>query len=253
MKQLGSLIATRKGFTAPPQIDYSRYSETVNLSHNPINTFDSLPQLSNVQNLIFDDTKLESFLKCRLQPEIESFSCLNTPLASSKFLPLMAIIAFGENVKVVNGSKVTQKTLKEAQTYHEELYPYIVEGWVITSLSPIKVYNPITKEKKVIKQDKENQANNQIEIVFDPNDKTELEEEKSKNIAKALRYRFNDLVHPASKQKSPVKAQSSKPKGTVKSRGFASPPPSSRQINREKSQNTKVTVKAGENPFEKKQ
>lgn len=251
--KLGILVATRKGFTAPPQIDYTRYNDTVNLSHNPIATLEFLPTLTDFRALIFDDTKLESLLKAVPQPEIEQFSCINAPLAANKFLPIMAVIAFGTNLKVVNGTKITPKIIKDAQTLQVDLYPYIIEGWVIASLSPLKLINPLTKEKKFIKLEREPQANNQIEIVYDPNDNTELENEKQEKINKALRYRFNDLVHPPTKQKSPTKTPRSPTKSGIKSRGFASTTTSYRQVAREKSQNTKVTVKPNDSPFEKKQ
>ena len=216
MKKLGPIIAPRKGLTAIPQLEYGRYNDTVNFSHNPIKIINLLPTLSGYQNLILDDTKLESFDGAFPQPDIQNFSCINTPLGQSKYLQVMSLIVFGDQLKIINNQNVTQKAINLAKQYQDDLYNYLTHGWVITSLSPLRVANVQTKERKLIQPSKD--GNDEV-CIYIPDDEN-LEADNTQNDAAAqsedvirkLRYRFNQLVHPKITTKTAAPAKTQKPK-----------------------------------------
>ena len=218
MKNFGPIIAPRKGLTSIPQLEYSKFSGTINFSHNPIKLMDGLPQLNGFQTLILDDTKLESFAGAKTQPGLESFSCVNTPLGNSQYLSLMSLIVLGDQLKFVNNVKVSQKALNQAKQFKEDLYSYLTQGWVLTNTSPLRIANVQTKQRKTIQKQQKDEKE-EICIYLTEETENQDDEEKQKNEEKKLRqlrYRFNQLVHPkrtaAETTKPAPKEKTQKPK-----------------------------------------
>ena len=245
----GPVLATRKGLTSVPQLDYTRFSDTVNLSHNPIKLLDSLPVLDDFKALIMDNTKLESFDGAKPQPNIETFSCINTPLGNSKFIALMSVIIFGEQLKIVNNVQITQKVLDEAKQYQSDLYNYLQNGWILTGLNPLKVANVQTHERIIINKEDDENGNKpqkeEIEIFMKEDTSNEDQKQQTMEVAqRKLRYRFNELVHPAKKPAPSPKPQKQETDETT--------PKSYRAQVRNSPARQRLSLQKKESPFPKK-
>lgn len=127
--------------------DHMRIS-LIDLSNNPIESFSSLPLLINLETIIANDTLINTFEGVVEQPRISSLFLFNTPIASSHYFYLMALIAFGHTLKVINNEQVTLQNLDDHLKYAPLLRQYICRGYLIINLDPsISLFNPNTKSQ----------------------------------------------------------------------------------------------------------
>ena len=116
----------------------------------PLLTFQYLPSIDTVTELIMDSTLISSFIHAPFLPYLKIFSCRKTPLENSKFLNLMSTIVFGDCLKKVNGSNVDDKTVRIANAQRESYRKYFVDGFMIINLNPLKLLNAETRQRKSI-------------------------------------------------------------------------------------------------------
>ena len=112
-------------------------------------SFEGLPSVPNLRALDVRNSSIESFYGAQVQPNLERFNCLETPLAQYKHLALMSLIAFGKSVVYVNGSEVDMDTRRLANSVKSDLRPLICnDRWVIINTDPIKMLHIVTRKRK---------------------------------------------------------------------------------------------------------
>lgn len=127
----------------------SRYLkiEQLFLSSNPIPDFRGLPTLECLSELYLDNTELASFTGAVPQPKLRILSFIQTPLADFTTHRLMAGVVFSGSLKRVNGADLTAAELKQSRELSDELRPYLIDGWTVMSLSPVKLLHSRTRAR----------------------------------------------------------------------------------------------------------
>ena len=121
----------------------------LDLSDNPITSFNNnLNQLKTLRFLCIDNTQITSFHHAPELPSLIEFTCRGTPLASLQYLGLMSLIVFCKNVKMVNGQNSDNNIVSLANMLRKDYRKHLVDGFIITSLSPFKLFNSETRQRK---------------------------------------------------------------------------------------------------------
>ncbi|OHT01113.1 hypothetical protein TRFO_01703 [Tritrichomonas foetus] len=108
----------------------------IDFSNNPIKSLSNLPQITTLEKLSGDDTKINSFYGVVEQPHLTSLSLFNTPISQCKYFKLMASIAFGHALKIVNDDPLTIRDLDDQFRYGPIIRKHLVQGYIIESLTP---------------------------------------------------------------------------------------------------------------------
>ena len=113
----------------------------------------------------------------------------------------MSLIAFGDQLVVVNNQTITDGQRERANKLRPFVYGYLADGWVLLNLCPIVLMDPVTRRRKrVYSTVNQDQLAACDEVVFvreepspkkpeEPAEKAPDEDEETK----ALRARFHRL------------------------------------------------------------
>jgi len=197
-----------RGIRTLNNMDLSQFSGSIDLSQNPISTLEVIPELIGFTELNMDDTKIASFYGAKSQPSLLSFSCRNTPISYAKFLKHMAVIVFGDELNYINGLIISKSIKTEAKERRNSLKEYLTNGWILTSVTPMRLIDQQTRKRITIFKENEEKPSvversleiKDIDIQVQTQDGVEEEEEEDQNESNealfALRIKFNQLVHP---------------------------------------------------------
>ena len=152
------------GLTDFPQSEEISSYFSLDFSGNSISSFANLPILPLLEDLIMDDTKIESFYGVKRQPSLNSISLKNTPISNYPGLRIMTIVAFGYWLKEIDGVKVTKEETSEAQKLGPRLRPLLESGWVLTSVDVPRIIHFRTRKCGLLDEISENEENSKIDI-----------------------------------------------------------------------------------------
>lgn len=133
-----------------PKIANKNYVQQIILSRNPIVNFEGLIEYPSLDTLVLDETELSSFIGAVPQPNLRVLLMNNTPLAQYQFVSLMAAMVFGDSLIRVNSGTLSKKMLSLAIEFRHLFGDMLLDGWLITSLEPIRLYNVVTKRKHIV-------------------------------------------------------------------------------------------------------
>jgi hypothetical protein len=115
---------------------------SIYLQHNQICDFVGLPDLPRLTRLDLDGNPVHSFEGCRHLPNLRFLSLCGTLLSRSKYLKLMALVAFGDQLIKVNNEPIPMDTRGDAAVLGEALFPLLHDGKILTNLKPLRVADP---------------------------------------------------------------------------------------------------------------
>ena len=125
---------------------------SLNLSKNPIKYLTSLPTTPSLETLIMDETKLKSLKGAKPQPQLEIFSCKQTPFSTNENAALMSFIIFGDNLKEFNNDKIKENVQKRGKFLRIRIRNLLEDGWKIASDDPLV----LKKKRRVVELTDEN-------------------------------------------------------------------------------------------------
>ena len=143
-----------ESFSNPEIKYYPERCSTVDLSFNRIVNFEGLPSLPRMTSLIVDQNPIRSLKGVVPQKRLKFLSIKRCPLSKNPYFKLMCIVAFDTikavkgpdghmkytgSLQIVNDSKITDKLREQAYKIAGEMRQSIVEGKVITNLSPLRI------------------------------------------------------------------------------------------------------------------
>lgn len=206
----------------------------LNFSHNPLEDFQGLQSLPNLKDLYLDNTKISSFVGAPELPSLQTISIKSTPLNAYKKADIMCAIAFGTQLVFINGEEIKRDKLRFARQNRDTLLPFLRDGWLLTSINPIRFIHSKTRKRITVKtpspkfsKSKENVSNNnnitiqanepvkkdnsiikeeeeeeQAEIeevhsehtVYEASESTESEEQIDPNVSKTMKELTNNLT-----------------------------------------------------------
>lgn len=133
-----------------PDISELKKCENLSFAHNNIVSFETLPKLNFLRKLCLDFTKIETFEKAQMQPNLISISLIGTKLQKYERLNLMCVSVFGDKIRRVNNVSVCQEDIFLGKKLRYYLRSYLFHGWILVGIDKIYLYNPKTDEKKIL-------------------------------------------------------------------------------------------------------
>ena len=149
-----TLIFSGRNLSYFPQVSEDTNIYKLDLSNNRMTNFSGMKTYRSLIQLLADDNpKLSSFKGISNHNQLQHFSCKNTPLGNSANIVLMAVIIFGKSLEFVNGKKVPESMYPKAENLKPHVLKYLLDGWLITNINPIKIIHPETRKRKTIYYD----------------------------------------------------------------------------------------------------
>lgn len=139
---------SNKNLKAIPVEKLPNALENLSISNNPISDLSILPRFHTLLRLSCDGTLIFTFEGVVDQPRLNSVSLINTPISTLPCFRLMASIAFGRSVVMINGEPLSISDGILRDTYGPVIKSWLFKGYVVISLDPLIIYNPKTKERK---------------------------------------------------------------------------------------------------------
>ena len=224
-------FAGRK-LTEIPQIPKGTRLLKLNVSNNPITDLRGMNQYRCLEALIADNTKLLSFKGAVPQQKMTQISAKKTPLGSLRLFPLMALIAFGDDLTVINDQTVTDSQRLRASKLRPFIADYLIDGWVVMSLCPVVLLDPVTRRRRRLYTPVSERAlaeSQEVVIVREEETSSDDEEakaqeearEKEDEATKELRQRFDRFQREVEASRprrpgSPVRCLSRQSKATLR-------------------------------------
>jgi hypothetical protein len=126
----------------------SRDFQTLDFSGQRLNSI-IFPDFSGVRKLVLDDVKLTTFANLNFSSGLEFFSCFNAPISISRHFVLMAAIVFGPTLRRINGATISTATKAVASTLTPFIREYLLKGFLLMNLKPVRLLNPVTRNRKM--------------------------------------------------------------------------------------------------------
>ena len=181
------------------------------VSGRPITSFRGLLSLPSLKFLVMNNTQISTFEHAPLLPNLVSFSCRGAPLASQKHLHIMAVMAFGDSLRTVNGLRI-DSTIHLLGSAYQAYRGYLVDGFVVAEITPLKVVHPRTRQRKTIHVDAE-------PVVAPPKPvETRPRQQTAPPVARsdALKHQFEAITQRILQQSPPNRASSRPPSVEIK-------------------------------------
>jgi hypothetical protein len=109
------------------------------LQQNEICNFIGLPELPMLTRLDLDGNSINSFEGCRHLPNLRFLSVRNNPISRNKYVKLMGLVAFGEQLLKINNEPVPADAREDAAILKQALFPLLYKGKILTNLKPLRV------------------------------------------------------------------------------------------------------------------
>ena len=144
------LNAPRMKISKITGIKFPENTLLINLQDNELASLDGLPTIKTLRYLQLDGNPIKSFAATKAQPGLRWLSLKGAPITKNPYFTLMALIAFGPNVVVINNTKVDEFLQNMAKAMTHRLRPSIRQGLVISNLKPLRMYKPSTRHKTAV-------------------------------------------------------------------------------------------------------
>jgi hypothetical protein len=141
-----------RGLHAIPVIKRAPQFISLDLSDNPLRDFTGLPALPFLKVLRVDNTDIQSFKGALLFPSLETLSIREAPVTRNPHFTLMALLAFGTTVTVLNGRYLSAERIRPAldPEVRRWFLPWLREGYVIVDLQQKLVWQPGAKSQVLL-------------------------------------------------------------------------------------------------------
>ena len=122
----------------------------ISFANTPILSFKNFPVLPKLEILILDNTLINNLMYAMPQPNLRKLYLRNTPFSRYNSQEIMCSIVFGSNLKFYNGKSITEESILISSFMASDIRPYLLQGWVIISMNPVKLLNTKTQIKKIL-------------------------------------------------------------------------------------------------------
>jgi hypothetical protein len=122
---------------------------SLDLSENPITSFQGLPTLPNLVDLDLSRTQIKSFEFVQPQPALTRVHLTGTLVGHYVASDVMASVGFGPALQIVNGNPIRPQSKALAESIRVKFLPFLQEGWVIVGLNPLAGMHVRTQERRL--------------------------------------------------------------------------------------------------------
>lgn len=115
---------------------------SIDLTQNRICDFNGIPSLPVLQELNLDNNPVTSYSGSHRFPKLLYFSAKGAPISRNPYFKLMSLVAFGNQLKIINGEMISAKIRDQAAKIGDKLLPYLLDGKLISNLYPLRLVDP---------------------------------------------------------------------------------------------------------------
>jgi hypothetical protein len=123
--------------------------DSLDLSDNPIRSFQDLGTIPQLEELNLSKTLIESFQFVQPQPALTRIWLSGAPVGHYVASDVMSVIAFGSNVQYLNGHPISAKARSLGENFRPKFLTYLREGWLIMGFDPLRGMHVKTKARRV--------------------------------------------------------------------------------------------------------
>ena len=133
-----------------PKINNPNKIYELNISLNSIYSFQGMKNMNFLEIFNFENTLIKSFSDCKYLPNLKKLFSKGSCLSGIKYFDLMSCIVFGDNLLFLDNKLIIKEIKKKAKLWRSVLFKELVNGWIITSLEPLKLENFDCKQQKIL-------------------------------------------------------------------------------------------------------
>ena len=150
---------TNSKLTSFPQLPSSVYYDQITISSPNITSFQNYSNLlkspsGNTPSLVYlklNNTGIATYKGAVKTPSLKYIFLANTPLSRYHFYRVMTIIVFGpETLEEIDHIPIKKSERAFSLKNFEVLYPYLVDGWLLTMVDPIRIFDPVTRRRRIL-------------------------------------------------------------------------------------------------------
>lgn len=123
----------------------------IDLSQNYLEDFTGIPEsIPDLTVLNLDNNQIRSFFGIPSSnpfPKLHWISLKGNPIGNNKFLKIMCLVCFGNQLKTINGEKIRETFRKSADELRPSLLPELLQGRILTSLNPVRLIDMTSSSK----------------------------------------------------------------------------------------------------------
>lgn len=133
-----------------PKIRSPNLIHSLDLSNNPINSFEGMPEIPFLESLNMNSTKIDSLRFFIPNSALSSVFLNHTPFSLNMYYQIMLLVVCGQQLEFINGKQISSQTKRIAAKFSSIIYDFLLNGWILTSLQPIILINHYTHQKKTL-------------------------------------------------------------------------------------------------------
>jgi hypothetical protein len=131
----------------PVPAPYANSVRDLKLSDNPLSDFEGLSYLPSLEALRCDRTSISSFRGALELPKLTLLGLKDTPVSQYEHYRIMAVIVFGDSLKTLNQIPISRQESRIGANSRKHLLLHLLRGWILTSVKPLCIYDPVTKSR----------------------------------------------------------------------------------------------------------
>lgn len=133
-----------------PKIPPKSEINEIIIANTPISSFKGMESNESLETLNCDNTKIKSFEGACYQPNLVSINLGNTPVQKYTHYRIMALVAFGNSLRIIDHVTVKKHERISSKQIAEQIREYIRSGWILMMHTPLKLVHSETRARKVI-------------------------------------------------------------------------------------------------------
>lgn len=145
--------------TSFPQLPSSVYYDQITISSPNLTSFQNYSNIikspsGNNSSLVYlklDNTGIANYRGAVKTPSLKYIFLASTPLSTYHFYRVMTAIVFGaDTLQEIDHTPIKKSERAFCTKYSDLLYPYLIDGWLLTMVDPIRIFDPVTRRRRVL-------------------------------------------------------------------------------------------------------
>ncbi|KAK8887096.1 hypothetical protein M9Y10_038132 [Tritrichomonas musculus] len=145
--------------TSFPQLPPGVYYDQVTITSPNITSFQNYSNFiksyrGNTPSLVLlklSNTGIATYKGAQKTPSLKYIFLANTPLSRYHYYRVMTIIAFGsDTLEEIDHIPIKKSERTFSKVNADLLYPYLIDGWLLTMVDPIRIFDPVTRRRRVL-------------------------------------------------------------------------------------------------------
>lgn len=145
--------------TTFPQLPSSVYYDQMTISSPNLTSFQNYSNIikspsGNKSCLVYlklDNTGIANYKGALRTPSLKYIFLSGTPLSTYHYYRVMTAIVFGaDTLEEIDHTPIKKSERLFSVKNSDLLYPYLIDGWLLTMVDPIRIFDPATRRRRVL-------------------------------------------------------------------------------------------------------